>query len=289
MNKNVLFQDPVAPDWSTVELQDSWADQLNLSSIEGWRELVRAFGRERRQPVQLPPQDAFNLRIPKYVLQEFHNLPNGNYSRRFSRGYITGFDVSMLGTVGKARAWIAQQLRDCHAVLDVGTAGGRTAAAIRAVGVAQVWGVDPSPYLLKHAASDHPDVTFLPGIAEALPFSAERLDAIAICFLLHEMPPRYIAKAFSEFMRVLKPGGKLVIAEPSEQQLAPFRWKQLKNRKGWKQMYFSWLAHKAHEPFLAAWHKLDKLSVANEAGLQLVEQIPGMPINRWIFQKTDVN
>ena len=28
--------------------------------------------------------------IPAYVLQEFHNLPNGNYSNSLMRGYIAG-------------------------------------------------------------------------------------------------------------------------------------------------------------------------------------------------------
>ena len=287
MNECFLPGDPVAPDWSAIQLQDTWADQLKLTSVRGWRELWRAFCRKQRQPVQLPSLPALNFSIPKYILQEFHNLPNGNYSRRFARGYINGFDFSMLGTVGRARTWIADQVKNGGAVLDVGTAGGRTAAAIHAAGVEQVWGVDPSPYLLKHAALDHPAVTFLPGIAEKLPFPDNRLDAVAICFVLHEMPPRYIAQAFAEFVRVLKPGGKLVVAEPSEQQLAPLRWRQLFTLNGWRHRYFAWLARKAYEPFLPAWHQLDKLALAADAGLQLEQNRPGMPINRWVFRKPD--
>lgn len=285
MMKNVVPQDPIAPDWSSISLQDTWADQLNLSTLQGWREIFRAFGRAQRQRVQLPPQLPLNIAIPKYVLQEFHNLPNGNYSRRFSRGYITGFDISMLGTVACARRWIASELQQCQAVLDVGTAGGRTAAAIKATGVQQVWGLDPSPYLLKHAAADHPQISFLPGIAEDLPFADQRLDGIAVCFVLHEMPPRYIAQALAEFARVLKPGGKLVIAEPSERQLRPFRWRQLLTVSGWSQLYFGHLARNAYEPFLASWHKQDKCALAAQAGLALVREEPGMPINRWVFVK----
>ena len=294
---------PQAPDWASVALPKTWPDLLDLSSWRGWRELIRAFAGKQQRAVKLP-DTGFTLNagfksdaaftsstgfrldaIPKYILNEFHNLPNGNYSRRFSRGYITGFDIAMLGEMQPVRQWIAGHLRACNAVLDVGTAGGRTAAIIKQQGVEKVWGLDPSPYLLQHAAADYPDIDFIPGLAEDLPFADKRLNGIAVCFVLHEMPPKYIKKAVAEFYRVLQGGGKLVIAEPSPQQLQPLQWRSLLRRRGWSHLYFKLLAGHVYEPFISTWHKLDKPALLAEAGFRLLEDRPGMPINCWVAEK----
>src|SRR5690606_15768065 len=109
-----------------------------------WRFLRCIVG--ERQRVQLPESMPGGDVLPKYLLQEFHNLPNGNYSKKVTRGYIVGFDRAMLGLMRGARIRIADMLNGCRSVLDVGSAGGRTAAAIKKAGVAEVWGIDPSPY-----------------------------------------------------------------------------------------------------------------------------------------------
>lgn len=275
---------PRGPDWSQIELADTWPDKLNLRSWHGWRELFRALLSNQRRPVELPDGMAWSA-MPKYLLQEFHNLPNGNYSSRISRGYITGFDIVMRGHMQSAREWIAKQLRDCDSVLDVGTAGGRTAAAIQRAGARQVWGLDPSPYLLRHAAKDYPSIEFIPGLAEDLPFADSSLDAISLCFVLHEIPPKYIKQALSEFSRVLKPGGKLVIAEPSPEQLAQIRWRELLRPGGWSKVYFKLLAKRVYEPFLDSWHKLDKPQILTAAGFMQVQTKPGMPIVFWTALK----
>lgn len=277
--------EPQAPDWANVSLAETWPDALNLSNWRGWRELMRAFFGKQRRVVELPDSAGSLYPVPKYILQEFHNLPNGNYSRRITRGYIAGFDFVMLGHMQRARAWVASQLQGCQSVLDVGTAGGRTAALIKQQGTAQVWGIDPSPYLLQHAASDYPDITFVPGVAENLPFTDQRLEGISLCFVFHEMPPKYIKQALAEFYRVLQDGGKIVIAEPSPRQLEPLQWRFLLSRAGWSQIYFKLLAHRVYEPFLDAWHKLDKPKTLQEAGFYLLEDRPGMPINFWVAEK----
>jgi ubiquinone/menaquinone biosynthesis C-methylase UbiE len=280
---------PQAPDWNTIALADTWPDQLNFRSWHGWRELLRAFLGKERRPVVLP-EGGFALQaVPKYLLQEFHNLPNGNYSSRFSRGYITGFDIAMCGHMQIARGWIANRLHSCEQVLDVGTAGGRTAAAIKQAGVKRVWGLDPSPYLLRHAAKDHPHIEFIPGLAEDLPFADQSLDGIALCFVLHEIPPKYIQQALAEFARVLKPGGKLVIAEPSHEQLEPLHLRELLRTSGWSKLYFKVLAARVYEPFVDAWHKLDKPEILAAAGFTAIEALPGMPITRWAAQKSVQN
>jgi ubiquinone/menaquinone biosynthesis C-methylase UbiE len=276
---------PRGLDWNNIVLADTWPDTLNLRSLQGWRELLRAMFGNQRNSVELPADFGVLDNLPKYLLQEFHNLPNGNYSRRFSRGYITGFDLVMRGRMQIARRWIAQQLQNREAVLDVGTAGGRTAAAIKAVGVQKVWGLDPSPYLLKHAASDYQNIDFIPGLAEDLPFSDESLDGISLCFVLHEIPPKYIKQALGEFYRTLRPGGKLVIAEPSHQQLEPISWRELLQIQGWSKLYFKFLAKRVYEPFLDAWHRLDKPALITAAGFAQVESHQGMPVAFWVAEK----
>jgi ubiquinone/menaquinone biosynthesis C-methylase UbiE len=83
------------------------------------------------------------------VLQEFHNVPNGNYSNALSRGYARGFDIAMLGTMRDTRRRMAEALASCDAVLDVGCGGGASSEALVAAGVREVWGLDPSLWLNK--------------------------------------------------------------------------------------------------------------------------------------------
>ncbi len=280
-----VHQDPVVPDWADLELEDTWPDHLHpLSSPRNICKLLqRVFS--RRQAVELPEQLSGQGSIPRYILQEFHNLPNGNYSNHLSHGYITGFDIAMLGEVEVSRQWIAEWLTNTQSVLDIGTAGGKTAAAVHGRGVPEVWGIDPSPYLLKHAARRNPELNFVPGIGEDLPFGADRFDAITLCFVLHEVPPRYGRQILAECYRCLKPGGLLAIAEPSSLQMQKPRWRSLVTAKGWKHLYFYLLAHIVYEPFVEAWHKIDKAQWLAEGGFELLESEYAMPIGHWLARK----
>ena len=49
--------------------------------------------------------------------------------------------------------------------------------------------------------------------AESLAYSTNSFDTVIIFFLLHELPPAARQRALSEALRVLKPGGRLMIAE----------------------------------------------------------------------------
>lgn len=276
---------PKAPDWASFTLEETWPDRLDFSHWSGWRELLRALFSRKRQRVQLPDSLPGRELIPRYALQEFHNLPNGNYSRRFSKGYITGFDAMMAGRMKFARHWITERLQNAQAVADIGTAGGRTAAAIKNAGVPYVCGVDPCPYLLQHAAAAHPGIEFIPGVAEQLPIGDSAVDGIALCFVLHEMPPRYIGSAMREFWRVLQPGGRLALVEPSAAQMQKPQWQALLQRRGWRHLYFSLLAQMVHEPFIRAWHGLDKAVLFADAGFTLVEEYQDMPFHCWLAEK----
>lgn len=269
--------DPEAPNWADMTLADTWADRIRFTSFRGWATFMRSvLGAPKR--VQVGDDPALFASIPKYALQEFHNLPNGNYSGRISRGYISGFDVSMLGRVNRVRRAMASQVAHCQSVLDVGTCGGKLAAEAKAAGVPDVWGADVSPYLLKHAATDHPGIRFIQAPAEDLPFRDQRFDAIVVCFLFHEMPPRSVAQALAEFRRLLRPGGQLLIAEPSRRQLDPLTLGSFFRPSGWRHWYFKSLARFVHEPFVMAWHKLNKPELLASAGFTVSDHWDEIPV-----------
>jgi ubiquinone/menaquinone biosynthesis C-methylase UbiE len=48
---------------------------------------------------------------------------------------------------------------------------------------------------------------------EALPLDDESRDAVTSTFMFHELPPKVRRAAFSEFARVLKPSGRLVLVD----------------------------------------------------------------------------
>ncbi|MDO6748558.1 class I SAM-dependent methyltransferase [Gilvimarinus sp. 1_MG-2023] len=277
-------QDPQVPDWGSLELAPTWADELDLTRPSGLWRFFKALQGER-QRVEVDREHALFRSIPKYALQEFHSLPNGNYSSKIARGYITGFDRAMLGHMHRIRSEIASRVADCEAVLDLGTGGGKLAAAVKRLGVADVWGADVSPYLLKHAATDYPEVNFIQSPAESLPFNNERFDAVVVSFLLHEMPPKYARQALAEAYRVLRPGGRLLITEPSENQLKPVKLSNLLRPAGWRHLYFKSLADRVHEPFVMAWHQLDKPAAFAEAGFTLDQHRDDIPINFYSLKK----
>lgn len=243
-------RDAGAVDWKHVELPATWPDQSGL------RRLLANALRRKRARVVLPDALPHTDPIPKYVLQEFHNLPNGNYSHRITAGYARGFDHAMLGMLRGERHRIAQALSGARCALDLGCGAGHLAAALRDAGIGEVWGLDPSPYLLKLAAQRAPDIRWVQGVGEDSGLPEAHFDAVGVCFVLHEIPPAYLRRLFAELRRITRPGARLVVVEPS-----PLQWHQgalpLLRRWGWRGVYFRWMALRMFEPFADAWHRFD--------------------------------
>src|SRR5439155_7723067 len=127
---------PGALDWATVDLPNTWPDTYRLRRL---MRLARSpLSRPRR--VELPPGLPGAGTLPRYLLREFHNLPNGYYSHRVSTGYARLFDVIMVGTLRRARRQMAQRLAHLHSVLDVGCGAGQLASELERSGVPDVWG-----------------------------------------------------------------------------------------------------------------------------------------------------
>jgi demethylmenaquinone methyltransferase/2-methoxy-6-polyprenyl-1,4-benzoquinol methylase len=97
-------------------------------------------------------------------------------------------------------------------VLDVGVGTGLTAreAAYLVGASGHVTGVDPSAGMMECAVVPA-GVKLLLGSAEAIPFGPDTADFISMGYALRHVAD--LSLAFREFMRVLKPGGRICVLE----------------------------------------------------------------------------
>ncbi len=272
-----VASDPIAVDWGRVELPDAWPDRLDLRRPRDvLRFAARCLGSRRK--VELPDDLPGRDRIPTYVRQEFHHLPNGFYSKRMTDGYARWFDRLMLGHTARGRRRIAARLADCRTVLDAGCGTGGLAGAMRVAGGGEVWGLDPSPYLLQIAARRFPAVRFVQGVIERSELPTAHFDGVGACFLFHELPPRIADDGLDEIRRVLAPAGTLVIAEPSPLQFDVRALRRFVARHGGLGVYFALIARWMYEPFVEGWHRRDVAGWLAARGFELLEDDTRMPI-----------
>ncbi len=102
-------------------------------------------------------------------------------------------------------------------VLDIGAGTGLTARqAADLVGASgHVTGVDPSVGMIK-SANVPAGVEMLVGSAEAIPAESESADFLCMGYALRHVSD--ISAAFREFLRVLKPGGRMCLLEITRPQ-----------------------------------------------------------------------
>ncbi|MEO8841781.1 MAG: class I SAM-dependent methyltransferase [Kofleriaceae bacterium] len=278
----VARTDPGVITAEDLDLPKAWPDFVFRrigALLRFMRTLV--FGGRR---VVLPPQLVGGNALPAYLLREFHRMPNGYYSHTLAEGYERGFERAMLGRVAAMRTWIADQLSSCHSVLDIGCGSGKLAGAVAAAGVRDVWGIDASLYQLKIASRVFPTVKLVQGLAERTQFEDQRFDGIAACFLFHELPTEAQDAVLVEMRRLLEPGGRLVIAEPSAEQMES-SFVALWRRHGWKGIYFRVLARFVTEPYLEQWHGRDITEWASQRGFVVEKDESVLPFHQIVLRR----
>ncbi len=124
----------------------------------------------------------------------------------------------------RRRAATLARLRPGEQVLDVGCGTGTLALEVaRRVGRAgRVVGVDPSPEQIARArakaAQRHLPIEFQIGVIEQLTFLDQTFDAVLSTLMMHHLPAPLKRQGLAEIARVLKPGGRLVIADFTHKQ-----------------------------------------------------------------------
>jgi ubiquinone/menaquinone biosynthesis C-methylase UbiE len=125
-------------------------------------------------------------------------------------------DYDRLRPAGRAWEELSERtlavLGDFRRLVDVGCGTGRFAAFAKTRRGGRVWGVDPSPEMLRRAR-ERPDaggIGWKPATAERLPFTDGWFDAAHMHLVVHTLPDR--PAALAEIGRVLMPGGRVAIA-----------------------------------------------------------------------------
>lgn len=119
----------------------------------------------------------------------------------FSRQFV--LDAPMLARVQLARP---------DSVLDVGCGEGRFCRKLLGVGIAAC-GLDPVPAMIDAAQKQDQNGQYTLGFAEDLPFQDESFDLVVTYLSLIDIDGPEVA--ISEMARVLKPGGRILVANLS--------------------------------------------------------------------------
>jgi ubiquinone/menaquinone biosynthesis C-methylase UbiE len=232
-------------------------------------DVPRTLRRMRRGDYQDFPEDVDTARYPAYFRRNFHWQTDGYFSRRSARIYDVGVELLFLGTADVMRRQVippisrmVQQAGDDLRVLDVACGTGRTLSQMAiAHPNARLFGLDLSPYYLQHAREilrDVPHLSLIADNAERLPFRDGFFDAITCVYLFHELPKQARRNVYREMLRVLRPGGVVVIEDSAQL-----------SESGQLAFFLGRFSREFHEPFHACYMHDDIGAALAEVGFDV--------------------
>ncbi|MGC6482156.1 MAG: class I SAM-dependent methyltransferase [Synechococcus sp.] len=138
------------------------------------------------------------------------------YRYRWIYATVTAVSSLSVGGVARLRGLgldaLRPRLQPGAAVLDLCCGGGEAAAPWLAAGF-NVTGLDVSPLALELAGQRHPTLQRVEGLAEDPPLQNASFDAIQLSVALHEFPRRERDLVLRQCLRLLRPGGWLVLVD----------------------------------------------------------------------------
>ena len=136
------------------------------------------------------------------------------YRHRWIYDSVTAVSSLSVGGVARLRGLgleiLRNRLEPDAKILDLCCGSGEAAAPWISAGYA-VTGLDVSPRALDLAAERHPLMQRVEGLAEAPPLTDQSFHAIQLSVALHEFPRAEREQVLSSALRLLKPGGWLVV------------------------------------------------------------------------------
>ena len=140
---------------------------------------------------------------------------------RWASLYDGVVNILTLGHARRLRILTVDQalLKPGEKVLDVGcgTGGVTIPAKLRVGKTGEVAGIDPAPEMIavarRKASRARLEIDFRVGVIESLSYPDATFDAVTSSMMMHHLPEHLQVKGLAEIRRVLKPGGRLLIAD----------------------------------------------------------------------------
>lgn len=177
--------------------------------------------RELIERASQSPRSEPSTSYPAWYLHRWHFLPEGYLSRRSAAGYE--WLIRNLYNTGVENALIRKLVRRVRSarpesVVEFGCGPGRLVRALSEhSGAADVVGLDLSPYLLEraHARLTRPNARLLHASGLSTPAGEASFDVAVAAHYVGHLPPPVRPAAVSEMARVVRPGGRVIIADHS--------------------------------------------------------------------------
>lgn len=215
-------------------------------------------------------------RYPAYYRRNFHWQTDGYFTFESAARYDIGVELLFLGTADIMRRMAIPPLSRLSAergddlrVLDVACG---TGGFLRLLGSAlprlDYTGLDLSEAYLAYARERCralSRLSLVQGNAEEMPFRDEWFDAVSSVYLFHELPKDARRNAMREMLRVLKPGGVLVIEDSAQLSDSGELARVLAN-----------FANDFHEPYYKGYIRDDLAEALRETGFDVEESEPHM-------------
>lgn len=128
--------------------------------------------------------------------------------------------------------------RGCGSVIDLCCGTGLFLGMAAESGLT-AFGMDLSPDMLTVAREKYPSLNLIEGDASATPHPDKHFDAATISFGLHEKPDEIARAIFRETLRLVRPGGVVLVADYRRPDSGAFL-------SGWGIRLVEWLAGRDH-------------------------------------------
>ena len=231
------------------------------------RDAPRVIARKRKGDYHdLPAVD--RGRYPAYYRRTFHWQTDGYLSPHSAAVYDLGVELLFRGTADVMRRqvippisrWLASRPAGSRVrLLDVACGTGRTLRQLATAHPGLAYhGVDLSvPYLraARDLLADVGEVTLAAENAEALPYADATFDLVTSVYLFHELPRNARRRVMAELLRVVRPGGLIVLEDSAQHADSPELAAVLAG-----------FPREFHEPFYADYLDDDLAALATAAG-----------------------
>jgi ubiquinone/menaquinone biosynthesis C-methylase UbiE len=241
------------------------------------RDTPRMVERKRVEAYRDIPQ-VDRHQYPAYYRRAFHWQTDGYLSDHSAKLYDLGVEMLFRGTANIMRRQIIPPISEFlrrpaaappNAVRLLDVACG-TGAALHQVAKAHpqlsYFGIDLSPHYARHARHQLADVAQLAIAvenAEAMPFSDASFDVVTCVYLFHELPRKVRRRVAAEMLRVLRPGGLLVVEDAAQLSDSAVLEPALRT-----------FPREFHEPFFDDYLEDDLAALFVEAGAELRSSEP---------------